>query len=326
MSSPVAPSFANNPTRVPLAVVRALIVIVGIALAFAAAEVWVRWTKPRPPVQIVRQNNLHSIDGVPVWEWSTDRIPRACAEAHPERIRIIFLGSSITHGFTIPARDTFNFALEDRLNELRPDPGFCVMNFAQPGFTSQQKLALGSVEIPRYRPALVMWEGWNEFGAWTQIGNSAYELRQFALRSDGLPGLRGVPEALNHALFMSSRFYELLTLSFGDKSNTNELAEADDRLLRLVALTHSVGARLGMYICPPLNRPFREAQEPLLQPTPGLEFARLHGIPYVVLAHELGDQDYLALRADDCCHFSSAGHRALVPIFAKFVLDLLDGR
>ena len=237
------------------------------------------------------------------------------------------LGSSITHGFNVPAQDTFNFALEQLLNELRPNPGFCVMNFAQPGFTSQQKLAIGSEEIPRYRPALVMWEGWNEFGSWSLIGKSAYELRQFKLRSDGFPGLRGVPDELNHALFESSRFYELLALSFGEKSAAGtEFVDANVRLTRLLALTNSVGARLGMYICPPLDRPFREAQEPFITPTLSLDFARLHGIPYVVLAHELADQDYLVLRADPCCHFSSAGHRALVPIFTKFVLDALDAR
>ncbi len=320
----MAPLLANHPRR---AVPPALIAIVGIVLVLVAAELWVRWAKPKPPVQIVRKNNLYAIDGVPVWVPSSDRKPRECAEAHPERIRIMFLGSSITHGFNIPALDTFNFALEQRLNELRPDPGFCVMNFAQPGYTSQQKLAIASVEVPRYRPALVMWEGWNEFGNWSLIGNSAYELRQFVLRGDGYPGLRGVPDGLNHALFTSSRFYELLTLTFGEKTPAgSEFVDANARLTRLVALTNSVGARLGIFVCPPLDRPFREAQEPFFPPTLGLDFARLHGIPYVVLAHELADQDYLVLRADSCCHFSSEGHRALVPIFLKFVLDTLDAR
>jgi hypothetical protein len=320
----VAPLPANDSRR---AVSPALIAIAGVVLTLVAAELWVRWAKPKPPVQIVRNNNLHAIDGVPVWDWSTDRRPRDCAEAHPERIRILFLGSSITHGFHVPAQDTFNIALEQRLNELRPNPGFCVMNFAQPGFTSQQKLAIGSVEIPRYRPALVMWEGWNEFGNWSLIGNSAYELRQFALRSDGYPGLRGVPDGLNHTLFESSRFYELLALSFGEKTDAgSEFVDANARLTRLVALTHSAGARLGIFICPPLDRPFREAQEPFIPPTLGLDFARLHGVPYVVLAHELADQDYLVLRADPCCHFSAEGHRALVPIFTKFVLDTLDAQ
>jgi hypothetical protein len=289
----------SNPTRAAVVAVRALIVVLGIALSLAGAEAWVRWWKPKPPVQIVRNNSLRVIDGVPVWEWTTDRKPRECAEAHPERQRILFLGSSITQRLHHPGGGHLNFALERRLNELRPNPGFCVMNFAQPGFTSQQKLTLGSEEIPRYRPALVMWEGWNEFGSWSLIGSSAYELRRFALRSDGFPGLPGVPDALIHTLFERSRFYELMTLSFGAKTvGDSEMVEARVRLTRLVALTRSAGARLGMYICPPLNRPFREAQEPFIPPSPGLEFARLHGIPYVVLAHELEGQDYLVLRAN----------------------------
>ncbi len=241
----------------------------------------------------------------------------------------MFLGSSITHGFSIPAQDAFTYALERRLNEERPNPGFCVMNFAQPGFTSQQKLALGSVEIPRYHPALVLWEGWNEFGNFVLIGDAAYELRRQVRRSDGLPGLRWVPDGLNHVLFERSRFYELMTLAFGQKDpkgNEIEITEAQARLERLVALTHSFGARLGIYICPWLNRTFREAEDPSLSPSMGLEFAQSRGIPHVVLAHELRDQDYLTLRADECCHFSSAGHRALVPIFERFVLDVLDGK
>src|SRR5258708_14923881 len=208
-----------------------LLLTLGVVLPLVAGEVWVRWKKPRPPIQIVRNFNLHTIDGTPVWEWSTDREPRACAEAHPERLRIMFLGSSIAHGFSIPAQDAFTYALERRLNEERPNPGFCVMNFAQPGFTSQQKLALGSVEIPRYHPALVLWEGWNEFGNFVLIGDAAYELRRQVRRSDGLPGLRWVPDGLNHVLFERSRFYEYLTLRFGAQALTiDEIGRSQARL------------------------------------------------------------------------------------------------
>jgi hypothetical protein len=304
-------------------------VLLGIGAAFVAGEIAVRKQKPRPPVQVVRKNNVRLADGVPVWEWSTDpdREPRACAEAHPERIRVMFLGSSITHGFTIPVRDTFTVALEERLNALRPDPGFCVMNFAQPGFTSQQKLATGTVEIPRYRPAVVLWEGWNEFGDFVLLGHDAYELRRYLRRDDGFPGLFGVPDSLNRFLFLHSKLYEYLTLKFGEQDpKADEMKAAKERLERLLALTDSVGARLGIYLCPRLDRTFRESVESPMLNNLAAEFAETHHVPHYWLAQELIDQDYLVLRIDDCCHFSSEGHRALVPIFEKIVLEVLDGK
>lgn len=301
-------------------------VCIGLTLGLGAGELWVRREKPRPPIQIVRGQNLHTIGDVPVWEWSTDREPRACAEAHPERLRILFLGSSITHGFSMPAEAAFTHALEERLNAARPNPGFCVMNFAQPGFTSQQKLAVGSVEIPRYRPALVLWEGWNEFGNFVVLGDGAYELRYYVRRADGFPGIIGVPDSINRFLFLNSRLYEYLTLRIGEQDETiDEQGPARNRLERLVKITDSVGARLAVYDCPRLDRPFREPPSPLSN---GLmeDFVRVHKVPLYSLRRELIDQDYLKLRIDDCCHFSIEGHRVLVTVFERIVLELIDGK
>ncbi len=301
-------------------------VLLGLTVGLALGEVWVRLAKPKPPVQVVRSNNLHAVGDAPVWEWSTDRQPRACAEAHPERIRIMFLGSSITHGFSIvSAAQTFTVALEERLNAARPTPGFCVMNFAQPGFTSQQKLATGLVEIPRYHPALVLWEGWNEFGNFVLLGNSAYELRFYARRDDGFPGLEGVPDGVNRALFLHSRLYEYLTLRFGEQTTVDEMTPALDRLNRLVALTSANGARLGVYRCPSLDRPFRASVAESMNNI-AEDFAKAHDIPVYNLAREMIGEDYMKLRADDCCHYNAEGHRVLAPIFERIVLEILDGK
>jgi hypothetical protein len=303
----------------------AVLTLLGGAAGAGAGEIWARVAKPRPPVQIVRANGLHNIGNTPVWEPSTDRENRECVEAHPERTRILFFGSSITYAFNMPREQAFTTLLEDRLNALRPNPGFCVLNFSQVSFNSQQKLAVASIEVPRYRPAVVMWEGWNEFGNFVLLGDAAYDLRKFVLRADGFPGIRGVPDFLNRWLFLYSRLYSYLTLSVGQRDDSlDELGPARDRLERLAALTSAAGSRLGVYVCPFLNRPFSEPTK--LPNGPMDEFVRAHHVPRWFLRRELIDQDYLALRMDDCCHFNPQGQQVLAPIFERMVLAILDGK
>jgi hypothetical protein len=150
--------------------------------------------KPRPPTQVVRGRGLHLQEGAPVWREATDREHRACADAHPERLRVLFLGSSITYGSSLSADETFTTELERRLNAAFPSPGVCVLNFAQPGFAFEQKLAVATVELPRYRPAVVLWEGWQEWSAgYRMLGNAAFSLHRYELTADGYPQLGGVP-------------------------------------------------------------------------------------------------------------------------------------
>jgi hypothetical protein len=310
----------------------AICLCIGLALGLSGAEVWARVVKPEPPVQIVRRNvagvdDLYTLHGVPVWRQSIDLHPRDCAEAHPERLRVMFLGSSITHGTDPSGPSSFTIELERRLNAARPHPGFCVMNFAQSGFTAQLELAVGSAEIPRYHPALVLWEVWAEPGHWVLLGDSAYDLYYFKLRPDGYPGLYGVPDGLNRALMTHSRFYEYLTLRFGthDPNARSAIPARTHTLLeRLTTLTRTYGARLGFYQCPRLDRPFREA-EPASTRRDVQAFAEAQGIPMYNLYRELADQDYRALRADPCCHFNTEGHHVLASIFERVVLETLDG-
>lgn len=310
----------------------AICLVAGCALGLGGAEAWARVAKPTPPVQIVRRNvdgvaALDTLHGLPVWR-TIDLHPRACAEAHPERQRVMFLGSSITHGTDPSGPSNFTIELEQRLNAARPNPGFCVMNFAESGFTAQLQQAVGSAEIPRYRPALVLWEVWAEPGRWVLLGDTAYDLYYFKLRRDGYPGLYGVPDGLNHALLARSRFYEYLTLRFGRRDPNARAAIPGlmrTLLQRLTALTHASGARLAFYQCPRLDMPFREAG-PAATRRDVQAFAEAQGIPMYNLYRELADQDYRALRADPCCHFNAAGHHVLAGIFERIVLEALDGR
>ena len=309
-----------------------LVVVGGLVGGLLLAELSVRVFKPTPRAQIVRGYGLHAVDGIPVWEQSSDRHNRECVEQHPERTRVLFFGSSITYGVSLTAAEAFTAALQERLNAARPSPGFCVLNFAQPGFAFQQKLVVARQEVARYRPALIMWEDWVEWREYRLIGDAAYGVGDLRVRDDGFVGMPGVPDGVNRALFLHSRLYEYLTLTLGEEIERVpgpwELPGwFDTHLAEVVALAQSVGARLVFYASPPLEQPFAETAK-----TPpdwhGLivDFGHRNNVPVYELQRELTDQDYLALRLDPCCHFNAAGHRALVPIMERIVLEQLDRR
>lgn len=191
--------------------------MLGLVGGVLIAEAAVRQGKLKPPRQVIRGFGMHSVDGVPVWERTGDRHNRECVEQHPERTRILFFGSSITFGTALDPPQVFTAALERRLNELRPTPGFCVLNFAQEGYAFDQKFAVASIEVPRYRPALIMWEDWVEWSEYRMIGDAAYAIGDLAVRGDGFIGLAGVPDQLNRLFFLHSRLYEYLVLVYGER-------------------------------------------------------------------------------------------------------------
>jgi hypothetical protein len=297
------------------------------------AEVWVRVARPRPLAQLVRGHGLHTVDHVPVWEEADagGRQNRTCVDQHPGRTRVLFFGSSITYGTGLSTEETFTTALEERLNQVRPAPGFCVLNFAEPGFSFEQKYVLARQEGARYKPALIMWENWEEWQDYSMIGNTAYGTTNFVVRPDGFIGIAGVPDALNRFLLLHSRAYEFLTLTLGERAHLpvdreQATAFANTRLIKVPELAQSLGAKLAMYLTPPLDRPFAEtAAAPPAWHSVLLEFAQAHAIPMYVLQRELLNQDSSQLRLDGC-HYNAAGHRALVPIMERIILEQLDGR
>lgn len=308
----------------------ALLAAGGVLVALVVAEVSFQWLKWPPRTQIVRGFGLHQLDGVPVWEESDGRQNRACVAQHPERTRILFFGSSITYGVGLSAGEAFTATLQEALDAARPTPGFCVLNFAQPGFAFEQKYAVAKQEIPRYRPALVMWEDWVEWSSYRMIDDAAYGVGDLRVRADGFVGMPHVPDALNRLLFRHSRLYEYVTLSLGERvartvGDSDPAGWFDHHLADVTALAGAVNARLVFYLASPLDRPFAEsaAAPPDWHPLV-VDFATRHGVPVYQLQRELIDQDYLALRRDPCCHFNAAGHRALVPVMRRIVLEQLD--
>lgn len=304
----------------------------GLLAGAGLAELWVRSGWWQPAAQIVRGYGLRAVDGVPVWEQSTDRQHRDCVAQHPERTRILFFGSSITYGVGLTADEAFTTALEAQLNAWQPVPGFCVLNFAQPGFAFEQKLVVARAEVARYRPALILWEDWVEWRGYRMINDTAYGIGDLRVRDDGTVGLRGVPDALNRVLFRHSRLYEYLTLAFGERvvsppGPSPLRAFAETELAKVVALAESVGAGLVFYLAPPLDQPFAATvANPPEWHEPILAFARARGVPAYTLQEALRAEDVTAVRLDPCCHFNAAGHRALVPIMEELIRAHLPAR
>jgi hypothetical protein len=314
-------------------------IVLGLLAGLALGELWFRIVKPPPRRQMVRSTHcVRTAFGVPIWGCEnrerTDRHNRACVEQHPERTRVLFFGSSITYGSNLTASEAFTTALEARLNELRPTPGFCIMNFAEPGFSFEQKFAAARTEVPRYRPALILWEDWAEWSTYSMIGDTAYGTTGLRIRPDGFIGLEGVPDGINRFLFTNSRLYEYIVLIYAEPNSERPSREIDTaeafiktRLVEVPRLARSVGAKLAFYLAPPLDRPFTETVASL----PDwhevlLDFARAQHVPAYTLQQELLSHDYLTVRMDDCCHYNAAGHQALVPIMERIVLEQLEGK
>jgi hypothetical protein len=301
----------------------------GVGAGLFGVEKYVEWADLKPRVTTIGPQNLRTLNGVPVWEDPSERTNRACVDEHPERTRVLFFGSSITFGYDLNPNEAFTTALQARLNAARPIPGFCVLNFAQPAFFFDQKYAVASVEVPRYRPALIMWENWLDWLRYSQMGDTLYASTPFALRADGFAGVRGVPDGLNRYLFLNSRAYRNLACFLGERRVEREDPVVADfiekELVKVPELAESVGAKLVMYAAPPLSDPFAEiAASPPRWQTAEFDFAHARHIPIYSLAQELADEDYTQLRMDPCCHFNARGHAALVPVMARIILEQLD--
>jgi hypothetical protein len=230
---------------------------------------------------------------------------------------VLFFGSSITYGTDLTATEAFTSALQARLNEARPTPGFCVLNFAQPGFAFDQKFAVAQVEVPRYRPALIMWESWVEWPEYRLIGDTAYGIADKRVRADGFLGMTGVPDALNR--FPVSQ-PAVLPVSHADLRRarlpaTRQPARGHgvrQREAQQGAAAGAVGGRETGAVPGATARPtVRETAASLPDwHARLLDYTLAHDIPTYPLQRELVDQDYLALRHDPA---ATTTPRAIAP-------------
>jgi hypothetical protein len=224
------------------------------------------------------------------------------------------------------------------------------MNFAVPGFRFGQKYALASEAIPQYRPAVALYQDWDmEWGGagcayvppgqefpvdYAKLGDDIYGVMGMHLRSDGYPGLRGIPDGLNAWFFLHSYLYQYVTMALGEQELGTPGCGADsDLTLRLrslrkfIALARSVGTKPAIYLAADLSYPMKEPH----RAPPGhdmkeiLVLGQTDHLPVFPLRPLLADQDNTAIRLDDW-HFNAAGHRVLAERFESVVLNILDGQ
>ncbi|MEO6030161.1 MAG: hypothetical protein ABIR79_25110 [Candidatus Binatia bacterium] len=226
----------------------------------------------------------------------------------------------------------FTALLEEQRNAGRVPSGVCVMNFAQPGFGFTQSFAVAQDEIPRRKPALVLWESHGDVREYVMFDEAAYlvnppyvgALARLAVRPDGSMGFNGLPAGLNHWLFDHSRAYEMLALRWGQVEPARP--SFDERYRRLKALVDTAGVKLAIYVATALDRPLSElARDTGSLPGDVEELAQRNDVPTYLLPRERIDEDYLALRLDQWCHFNAVGHQALAKRFEDIVLGALPG-
>ncbi len=318
---------------------RLVLVLLGVAIALVVVEAAVRIHPPAPRVQMIRgpEVRLRELHGVPVWTAMTGQQNDDCVLRHPEWNRILFLGDSITFGSGIDEAHVFTALLEARLNSLHPDPGFCVLNYAQPGFGLQQSMALAMDLIPQLLPQVVLWGIWDENRHAVMLGDTAYDVGYFPESGRGNPrdaeGYPCVditcsfPWGINRWLFVHSEAWRDGTLSAG-RENVPRPPESMTGRIRapvaaVVQLVEAARAKLVLYFPCLLDRPFvsgadeNGAWHRILS-----EFVRAHGVTTVELGDELAGRDLKSLGVDQV-HFNVEGHKLLVPIFERLVLDAL---
>jgi hypothetical protein len=294
------------------------------ALFLATAEVAVRWIMPTPRVQVIRADQVASIeevDGVPVWHLSSPEVARdGCANAPEGAKRAVFVGSSILRGSGVEGPQVFSELLRARL----PAGSWCVENLAEPAFTAPQKAVVALRALARTRPPdLLVWEVWeNDPGQWRWLGDRAVNLRHHVVDpATGAPEWRVVRGAWADRLFRASELwrYAVLTLATHDPDMAALMSASLERdLAPVVARAREVGTDVQLAIFPDLSRSFAaSASKPLPAYKPVWPFAEAHGLTWLRVDLALQDQDVAALRLDTCCHYNAAGHEALADLFAR---------
>ncbi|MBT3217811.1 MAG: hypothetical protein HN348_01860 [Proteobacteria bacterium] len=316
-----------------------LAILLAVLLAVILAEVAVRVIRPTPRVQVVRLKGLGSpaytevIGNSPIW-WQEKEENRArlhnltCQQDKEDPYTVVMLGSSILGGIGLPVDDIFSIKLQPRLEARRPS---CVHNFSGPGFTFQAELATAKKFIPQTKPNLVFLEVWNTSPFdYTVLNNNAYAFSAFVVDEQGLPNVFGLAPSTNRRLFLLSRLYEYATLSLARQNETSAEKDwthlADERLQELYDLCREHQAELVLVFAPRLDRSFDEHIR--LQGT-GWEtdphapydyveaFARRQGLRTFRLEKELQQYAVEEVRLDECCHYNSQGHEALVDVFFR---------
>lgn len=300
-------------------------------LSLVAAD---RWAGAQDPgrVQHVADRAgrpLEVLDGVPVWSsvYGRDRLNTGCVPAAGGP-RVVLMGDSILHGVRLDLAETVGPKLQDTL----PGPQGCVYNLAQPAFAMQNELALGRRDLAGLGPDVVVWEIWeNSPNAYTMVGGDAWNFGQLEVDGRGVPSVFGLPEGLNHALFVGSGLYRWATLGRVRQGSRrdDEVWEAFSAtaLDAALDLTVAAGATLVLVLMPRLDQPFAVTAA---SGHPGYAWVRRwaarEGVAVVDVADAwAGVHEPEDVRVDTCCHLNGRGHTLLTTLLAPEVVTALGG-
>ena len=309
----------------------ALSILLGVSLCLIVAEVAIRALNPVPPVQFIRNLgdlSLTELNGAPVWQEKSDNPIRVrpCLENGAEdQIKVAIFGSSIFYGSGVPPEDNFSIELEQRLAAHWGKP-VCVVNYAQPGFAHQNKIAVAKEEIPKLKPDIVLWEIWlNDSGKYIFLDGTAYNVSKLILNEDGFPALFGISGHLNRWLLSNSKLYEFAAFTLNENTQMERDSVIWERLAQtafseIIELTKTNNAELMFAFCPPLHTPFPVQKErPQREYIPVAKELDIAQTPYVFLLNLFGSQTIEDVRIDSCCHYNAQGHDTLADAFSRLI-------
>ena len=306
-------------------------ILLGVIVCLGIGEAAIRFLNPPPPVQFIRNLGdlwLTELNGAPVWQENSDNPIRVrpCALNEEEgALKVAVFGSSIFYGSGVAPKANFSLALEQKLTQTY-GKSVCVVNYAQPGFAHQNKIAVAKDEIPKFKPDLVLWEIWlNDSGKYIFLDGTAYNVSKLILNEDGYPALLGLSGSLNKWLLSNSKLYEFAAFTLNANPNMEKDSVIWERLANsafkeIIQLVEENNAELMFAFCPPLHTPFRVQRErPQREYVPVAKLLDRAQKPYVYVMNLFGKQSIYDVRVDDCCHYNEQGHRTLAEAFSKLI-------
>jgi hypothetical protein len=288
----------------------------GLGLFALTCETLVRLFEPTHRYQVVRTANLHQVyefQGIPMWRLSDsgERYMTDCMVKNPDATPIMAFGSSIFYGLR-DHEDTFAFLLQVRLGD-----GYCVMNFAEPGFHLQNKLGRAREMLGSYPKGQVLWEIWeNDPFPYVMLDGAAYSLRTLPVDRQGYPATLGLGAPLNGLLFRNSRAWEYAVLAVRAPGNDGSIStvwrrEVHPLLEQVHELVVANGSTLTLVFMPEMGRPFTEQMTFRTHYAEVAQWADSKGIRWLNGAALFGDLDPEEVSVDTCCHMNRRGMQIL---------------
>lgn len=301
-----------------------LVVLLGLLVFAATAEIAVRALDPTPRIQVVRlsERDLRWIGEHPIWQ-DAGSVPTPDPCPAPGGLSVLLVGDSIAVSGA-PPEQTIGPRLATHLSERLGRP-VCARVAARPGLPVAAQVALAKDLDPEGTSDLVLMLVWRATGGAVRAGDWWIETTPIETDAEGWPPAPlPVPHALHEALVAHSAVWRYATLALSRKRQDDgpDQRRAHDALLAWAA-AHDIPVAFGEM--PPLDRPFGE---PWLKSTWKIMLRsqmEASGRVWVDVSHALGarGEDVEVLRQDTCCHYLPPGHDAVAQVLAEAVAPVL---